>query len=357
MRNLVLALLGLALGVTGWPAAQKKQEEPVTQVLALPKEPPQAVTVDTNRLAFLVSPLSTKGLLSQQARDAVKGLLEQAKGATVVRLRAFVAGSGDTRRVNMIVSEVFTQRRLPVPVVTTVQVGALATAGAQVVMEATMASRKPVNPNGLALVPAQAAEESGLAARMVPLARKAIPKLEGALMEAGLDGKDVVRATCFVSSVEDVGDVRNLLVASFPKAVLNLVQPERAPSHAAVACEAVARLRAGPVKAIAPPSAVALVRAPRVVLAGSQMAFGYDEENARLAFQRLGKTLEQQSSSLRGVVSVNIYGMSRPIGERALKIGAGFFDPAGPPAATVITCVGLPALDASFALEVVALER
>ena len=67
--------------------------------------------------------------------------------------------------------------------------------------------------------------------------------------------------------------------------------------------------------------------------------------------------MEQQSSSLRGVVSANIYGLSRPIGERALKIGAGFFNPDGPPAATVISCVGLPALDASFALDVVALER
>jgi enamine deaminase RidA (YjgF/YER057c/UK114 family) len=254
----------------------------------------------------------------------------------------------------MIVSELFGQRRLPLPVVTTVQVGALSAAGVQVVMEAITVSRQPVNPGGLAFVAAQAVDEEGLPARVAPLARKSIPKLLDALKAAGLESQDVLRATCFVSSMEDVGDVRGLLASSFPKAVFNVVQPERAPSHAVVACEAVARLRAAPAKSVVPPSAVAFVTAPRVVLAGSQMAFGYDEENARLAFQRLEKTLEQQSSSLQRVAVANIYGLSRAIGERALKIGAGFFDNSQPPASMMIPCVGLPALDASFALDVVA---
>ena len=55
-------------------AKKKKTEEEMTQVLALPKDPPSAVVADVPRLVFHVSPLSAKGLLSQQTRDALKNL-------------------------------------------------------------------------------------------------------------------------------------------------------------------------------------------------------------------------------------------------------------------------------------------
>ena len=40
----------------------------------VPATPPATVTAETSRLVFQVSPLSTKGLLSQQVRDALKAL-------------------------------------------------------------------------------------------------------------------------------------------------------------------------------------------------------------------------------------------------------------------------------------------
>src|SRR6266446_4834403 len=110
-RFKLLAAL-MALAVTAYPFAKKKKEE-ITQTLELPKDPPASVTAETSRLVFHVTPLSAKGLLSQQVRDALKALLKSAGGQTIVKLRAFVAGSGDLRRVQAIVSKVVTEKRLP----------------------------------------------------------------------------------------------------------------------------------------------------------------------------------------------------------------------------------------------------
>ena len=106
-------------------AKKKPKKEPpeITQVLELPKDPPQAVVAQTERLVFQVSPLSSKGLLSQQIRDAIKALWNTSKGSQIVKIRAFVAGSGDMRRVPSVVSEMFAEKRLALPAVSVVQVG------------------------------------------------------------------------------------------------------------------------------------------------------------------------------------------------------------------------------------------
>src|SRR4051794_33765047 len=77
------------------PKKKKKGDEEITQTLEEPKDPPSAVVADASRLTFFVSPLSAKGLLSQQVRDALKNLLGQVHGSPVMKIRAFVAGSGD----------------------------------------------------------------------------------------------------------------------------------------------------------------------------------------------------------------------------------------------------------------------
>src|SRR5271155_4008063 len=120
--------------------AQQKQrknadKEPPPQTLPVLKDPPAAVVADAARLTFHVSPLSAKGLLTQQTRDALQALLRANHGAPMVKLRAFVAGSGDVRRVQAIVSEILTDKKMPLPAVSTIQVGALPLEGAQVVIE------------------------------------------------------------------------------------------------------------------------------------------------------------------------------------------------------------------------------
>ncbi len=363
----LLALAGLLLSGVNRAASQRNQkEEPPTQTLEVPKEPPPAVVAETGRLVFLVSPLSSKGLLSQQARDAVRALFGQAHGSAIVRIRAFAAGSGDIRRVQAIVSESFTARKLALPVVTVVQIGALPMPGVQVVMEATAVSRRTVNPHGLAFFAGQSAEQDGLPGRVLPLAQQALPKLRRALGAASLEGRDVVQATCFLSSMEDIWDVRRLIASEFPKAALALFQPERAPSHAVAGCQLVARLRTpagAPLRLLELASApgapgrsvAALVSSPRVVLAGSQMAFGYKDEDARLAWQRLAKTLEQEHSSIGQVASAGLYVLSKPIGDQAQRTVAGFWDQSRPPAWVMLPCVGLPSLDASFAVDAVSI--
>src|SRR5215475_741960 len=122
-------------------SAQKKKKE-ITQVLQLPKDLPVTVVGETRRLTFHVTPLSAKGLLSAQVRDALKALNRDTGSNTVLRIRAFVAGSGDLRRVRDLVSETFTDRKQPLPALSLVQAGGLPVEGAQVVLEAVAASKK-----------------------------------------------------------------------------------------------------------------------------------------------------------------------------------------------------------------------
>src|SRR3954453_22547668 len=93
----VAAVLCIASLLLAAPQRSKKKEEQ-TQTLQVPKELPSAVVGDTRRLTFPVTPLSGKGLLSQQVRDALKAVGRDSNGATVLKIRAFVAGSGDLRR-------------------------------------------------------------------------------------------------------------------------------------------------------------------------------------------------------------------------------------------------------------------
>ena len=133
MKLLRLALvLGLVCTLAADLLAQSKKrkkkkgdEEEITQVHEIPKDPPAAVSAEPQRMGFLTAPMSSKGLLSQQVRDGLKALKGLAHGASIVKVRAFVAGSGDLRRVQAIVSEFFTDGKMALPALTTVRVGAL----------------------------------------------------------------------------------------------------------------------------------------------------------------------------------------------------------------------------------------
>jgi len=366
MKALALALaLAVAAGsVTAQKQKRtKRAEEEITQTLELPKELPNVVVADCQRLVFHVSPLSARGLLSQQVRDGLRNLLQQVRGATIVRLRAFVAGSGDVRRVQTLVSETFTERRLPLPALSVVRVGALPLDGAQVVFESVSADRRPVNPHGLAFLSAHTASAPEPLAPLAPLADQALARLQVTLGAAGLGAADVLRATCYLSSLDDVLALRIRLARQFPGAALNFVQGQRVLGPSAVACEAVARLRQPPSEPVrflsgaefSPPagfSAAALVGPSRLALSGAQLAFGYGEPEVRLAFQRLEKSLEQAGASLRGALHCNLYALSPGIAAAAWKIRADFAPPALAGAAVVLE--GLTSLDAGSAIDVIA---
>lgn len=347
---------------------KRKKKEDETQILQLPKDLPNAISAETRRLVFHVSPLSAKGLLSQQVRDALRALARSAGGSTIVKLRAFVAGSGDLRRVRDLVSQTFVERRQPLPVLSLVQAGALPLEGAQVVIESTAVARKEVNPEGLAFIAGQAAGSDRPLDPVPPLAEQALARLRTAVAAAGSQSADVLRVTCFLSSFDGLDSVRKTVAAEYPAIAVNYVQIQRAPNRSVVECEAVARLHNAPatqVRMLNPESLgaaagyshVALVGARQVVLSGTQVAYGFQEADAHLAFERLQKALEQSGASLKGAVFASYYLLSPGLAPLIRKTRAEFFTTDQPPAITMLPFEGLPALDAGFAVDVIAVKE
>jgi enamine deaminase RidA (YjgF/YER057c/UK114 family) len=312
---------------------KKKKGDDITQALALPPELPSAVTADTDRLAFQVTPLSPKGLLSQQTREALKGLLRSNHGP-IVKLRAFVAGSGDLRRIGEITGEMFLEKHLALPALTVIQVGALPLEGAQVVLEATEQDRKSVNPSGVAFLAAQSAES-------VP---QSLNKLKTVLASAGMQPSDALLVTCFVSSLEEQRDTQPAMTADFPGATLNFVQMRRASVIPSAACEATARL---PRPAVSSDSQMAVVRSPQVVITGTQLAFGSQDTDLKLSYDRLERALATKNATSGHIVIAHLYVTSNALTSRVLALQS-----AHP--STLLPVEALPSLDAAFGLDVIA---
>ena len=346
---------------------RKDKDEDFTQTLEVVPDPPSFLTAETSRLVFHTVPMSSKGLLSQQVRDSLKALLKVAKRQQIVKLRAFVAGTGDMRRVQTIVSEELTEKRMTLPVLSVVQAGALPMAGAQVQIEATALERDVVNPHGIVFLSGQFADAEGpLRPRVLPLAERSLGQLRQVLQASGSTPEDLLRLSCFMSSIEDVQDVRAAALKMFPRAQSLFVQTQRAPYRTFVECEGIARLRQKPQQPVvflnpdgmerSPMYAqAALISSPALVFAGSQLAFRYTEDDARLAFQRLDKTLEAAGTSLKRAVMMNTYPLSPVLTELVRKVRFEFLDEKRPPASTLAPFDGLPSMDGAFALEVVAL--
>jgi enamine deaminase RidA (YjgF/YER057c/UK114 family) len=320
---------------------KKKKGDEITQSLPPPPELPAAVAAETARLAFRVSPLSSKGLLSQQARDAVKVLLKSSRGP-IVKLRAFVAGSGDLRRVGEIVGEMFQEKHLALPALSVAQVGALPLEGAQVVIEATAVDHKVVNPNGVAFLGGQPGAS----------VRESLEKLKSLLASAAIQPSDILFVTCFVSSLDDQRDTRELMATNFPAAAIDYVQMQRAAVAPPAICEAVARLRAEPTGT--GNSQIALVANSQVVITGTQLAFGNQESDFKLAFERLEKTLVVSKTSFEHVVVAHLYVTASGLSSRVLAIGSAQSGAAHAPAITLVPFESLPSLDASFGIDAIA---
>ena len=306
--------------------------------MALPPELPSAVTAETGRLAFQVTPLSSKGLLSQQTRDTLKVLLRSNRGP-IVKLRAFVAGSGDLRRIGEIAGEMFLEKHMALPALTVALVGALPLEGAQVVIEATEVDRKVVNPSGVAF----------LAGQPGPNVAESLAKLKSTLAVAGIEPSDALLVTCFVSSFDDQRDTQAAMSASFPGAALNFVQMQRAPVMPPASCEATARLsKATP----ATDSKMAIVSSPQVVITGTQLAFGSHDNDLKLAFERLQKALAAKNARFDHVVLSHLYVTSSALTNRVTALESA--QSGGTRPSTVLPVEALPSLDAPFGLDVVA---
>jgi enamine deaminase RidA (YjgF/YER057c/UK114 family) len=363
LKPRILLVLLLALAIAAHLGAQskkkkKKDEEEITQTLPVVKDPPQAVSAEPGKLVFRVSPLSAKGLLTQQVHDALKALFQENHGASMVKLRAFVAGSGDLRRIQQLVSEVFTDRKMNLPALSTIQVGALPMEGAQVVIESIAEEKRTVNPDGLAFLSGQQTND----------VRQSIAQLKTAVEAAAVKSNDVLRATCFLSSLDDLSAARTALSAAFPDAALNYVQLQRDAAAPLDECEAVGRLSSRPASTVTlvnPPqltanpnySQIALVNAPKIVITGTQMAFGQQESDIKLAYERLGKALDTVGASYKDVFWMSTYPVTTAAVDRVRAIRFQFLDHARPPASTLLVFEGLPSLDAQVAFDAIAVQR
>jgi len=312
-RVVIAALLSL---VVVYGAKKKNADD--TQTLDLPKDPPMVAIGETRRLIFNVSPLSTKGLLSQQTRDALKAILKMNGGAPVIHIRAFVSGTGDLRRVPQIVSEIFTGKKLPLPSVSVVQAGALPLENAQVVLEAVSQAKKEVNADGLIFIEAQPAAS-----------------IESALdqLAARLGGAVALRVSCFVSAM----GAPAAITARFPSAAVDLVQTQRTPAQSEANCEAVGRGKS--------------ITAAKLAFTGTRVAFGADEKATKLVFGRMERDLGESGSGPADIVSTNIYPLSVRIGDFARKVRS----TSG--TVTVIPFEGVASVDGSFAIDAVAVSR
>jgi enamine deaminase RidA (YjgF/YER057c/UK114 family) len=336
---------------------KKKNEEPVTQTLPLLKDPPGAVSAETSRLVFHVSPLSKKGLLSPQIREALKALFDENHGAAIVKLRAFVAGSGDLRRVQTLVSEIFTDHKMSLPALSTIQVGALPLDGAQIVIESIAVDKRTTNPIGLAFFAGQQAKD----------VEQSVKQLQMAVAAAEVKPSDVLRTTCFLSSIDDVGKARAAIAAAFPAAAPNYVQLQRLGAEPLVECEAVGRLSSVPASAVtlmnpagltANPnySQIALVSAANIVITGTQMVFGEQDADIDLGFGRLQKAMEPLGVTYKNVFWAGTYPLNKTVADKVRARRFTFLDHAHPPASTFLLFEGLPSLDSSVAFEVMAAQ-
>jgi enamine deaminase RidA (YjgF/YER057c/UK114 family) len=275
---------------------------------------PASVTGVTSQLVFHVSPLSSKGMLSQQVDNALKALDKANGAATILKLRAFVAGTGDLRRVQSIVNEFFAQKKWPLPVVTTVQVGAFPLEGAQVMLESISEEKKTVNPSGLMFVPAVEGTSGAAAIRVLADA---------------MGSSTALRVSCFANSLGEAETARAAAAQTFPDAAIASVQSTRYNMGSRVICEGVAQN--GP------------VRNAKLLFAAPQIGFG---EDGKAAFDHVDHALEPLNASRAKSVMLNVYGTSLAAANAAKTLAA-------PIPTTAVFIEGLPALDATIEIEAV----
>jgi hypothetical protein len=292
-------------------AAKKKNDETKTQKRAVPLDPPAVATGDATRLVFHLSPLSGKGLLSQQTRDALAAILKANNGATVIHLRAFVAGNGDLRRIPQIVSETFSKKHQPLPSVSVILIGALPLEGAQIVIEAVSEAKKATNPVGISFIAAQDSVER---------------------LAAKVGSANVLSVSCFVDDIARASDLTASLTSKFPSASIDVMQTQRQPPRPVTVCEAVVRGGKG----------------GHYVFTGTQAAFGFEAKDAALAFQRVSKELTAAGVAPGDIVLTNVYALTKPIADMALKSRTMGGE------VSAVSVEGVASSDASFAVDVVA---
>ncbi len=236
-------------------------------------------------------------------------------------------------------ADLFTEHKLPLPVLSVLQVGALGDEAAKVVIEAVVSTRQPVNPNGLAFVAGQTGATLS----------EAMQKLVASVKAVGVEPANLLTTTCFTSNIENYAATREGLLKLFPNTSVNLVQALRDPPSDASMCEAVGQLSQKPPQDVVflQEDRVAQVKARRLIFTGMQLTFGSFLDDAQQSFQRL----QHAAKALGGAdvaVEVNAFSINAYAGS-ALRKMTSF--PAN--TFTLQRVEGLPAIDASAGIEAI----
>lgn len=297
------------------------------------------LSAETATLDFHVSPLLKTGGLSAQIRRSLSELLRDTRGETIIKLRAFVSGAGDARRVGAEVSAMFAEHRQPLPVLTVIGVGALGDDLAKVVIEGTVATKRTLNPAGLAFLSGQTGRTIG----------EALERLRDSASEASIPAGNILQCSCFAARVENGSGVRATAQSVFPQAAVTVVQALRDPADESVTCEAIGKLTQPPRPSLTlmKQSRIALVNTPRLVFTGMQLTFGSFLDDAREAFSRLQRTVSALEPA-DSPVEVNAFSLDATAAAALRKTTS-----ISPSTFTVHTVEGLPAVDASSGIEAV----
>lgn len=343
MTALFVAAVFLNLTALAGLSAQRKKSgntEPKPQILPLPPELPMALTADTASLDFHISPLLKTGGLSAQIRQSLNDLIRDTHGETIIKLRAFVSGAGDARRVRAEVASLFTDRKLPLPVLTVLQVGGLGQETAAVEIEAVVATKRTLNPSGLAFL-------TGQAGASLP---EAIERLKGSVKAAEMMPDHLLTTTCFTSRIEDYPAARSSVQTFFPNTAITIVQAVRDPASDASMCEAIGQLTQPPAQGPLvwlKNSRTTLVNTPKLVFTGLQLSFGSYLDDAHEAFVRLRRAISAVDAEA-APVEINAFSID-PYSGAALRkttsVPMNTF--------TVQTVEGLPSIDAYAGIEAV----
>jgi enamine deaminase RidA (YjgF/YER057c/UK114 family) len=333
-------MLSISLCVRQLEGQRKKNQEPKSQVEPLPPEPPMALAADTEGLDFHISPLLKTGGLQAQIRSSLNDLIRSTKGETIIKLRAFVAGAGDARRVQAETAAIFTEHKLPLPVLSIIQVGGLGQEAAQVVIEAVVATRRSVNPNGLAFLVGQTGNSFS----------DAVARLKQNVARIGVAPEHVVSCTCFTSRIEDYEATRGAVQARFPQTAITVVQAVRDPLNDVSTCQAVGQLTEPPAQGpvvLLPNERAVLVNSHELVFTGLQLTFGSFLDDAHESFSRLQRVATAVAAE-EVPVEVNAFSINAYAGSALQKSTA-----VPPSTFTAQTVEGLTSVDASGGLEAV----
>ena len=238
------------------------------------------------------------------------------------------------------VASLFSERKLPLPVLTIVQVGGLGEDRSAVIIEAVVSTQRSWNPNGLAFF-------SGQTAGGLP---EALERLKNSAGRAAVPAAQVLECTCFAAHVESGPGSRAALAAVFPNAAVNVVQAVRDPAAEVVTCEGVGRLQQAPTEGrlvLLKEARTTLVNTRRLVFTGLQLSFGSYLDDAREAFSRLQRAASTLGSS-DSPVQVDAFSLDATAGSALRKTTS-----VAPSTFTVHTVEGLPSVDATSGIEAV----